>query len=185
MDKNENNKKEGPYSEIMFDKYTLKFRNIILENIEVNPLCDTEPTVKEIKKFYKSSLEDDSNMDNFLESYKKLIEIAFPRNGLILLKFNKKKYYDLFKIKEAFNMSGVELLFIPFIVSLDFKYITLNNEEKKTNIKLKYNRYYEDVLLISECSSKNLKIDSEPLYLGDNFIILKDEKEPETIKFCL
>ena len=66
------------------------------------------------------------NMKDFEENYKNLVNLVLFHDYLLIIKFEREKYYKLFNIEKGQPDSGPENLFAPYSLELSLEYITFS-----------------------------------------------------------
>lgn len=167
------------YARVVFFNEFMGVKSTSLKDIEFTPIYNDDVTIDRIKKFYASCIGKDwnINMTDFKKKYENLVELVLYDDNIIILKFLREKYYELFNIKKGFPNYGPEEFFAPYSLKLTLEYITFKEEKNLSSIKLIFGTYIEDTLMITKVISSDLTIETEPFAPPDYIIILnKDDK---------
>ena len=169
------------YARINFYNEYMQVKSVELKNLDFTPLYnDDYITIDKIKKFYEGCLNENWNMDleNFKENYKNLIELTLYDDTMLIIKFQKEKYYKFFNINKGYADFGTEKFFFPYSFKLEFKYTTFDDKKENASIQLVFGSYVDDTLILNKVISHQLTIKTEPLCLPDYIILLlnKDNK---------
>jgi len=174
------------YARVTFFKDYMNVKQVILKGIEFYPLFDREITLDEIKSFYKACINEKWNMDikDFKKRYENLVDLVLYDNCLIMLKFERKKYYEFFNIEKGYTdpldnlfSDGNERLFAPYSLKLELEYTTLSDKTEKENMEFIFKNYIDDFLVVKKIISNHLTIRTEPLCIPDYIILLKNNDE--------
>ena len=174
------------YAKVTFFKDYMNVKQVILKGIEFYPLFDREITLDEIKSFYKACINEKWNMDikDFKKRYENLVDLVLYDNCLIMLKFERKKYYEFFNIEKGYTdpldnlfSDGNERLFAPYSLKLELEYTTLSDKTEKENMEFIFKNYIDDFLVVKKIISNHLTIRTEPLCIPDYIILLKNNDE--------
>ena len=174
------------YAKVIFFKDYMNVKQVILKGIEFYPLFDREITFDEIKSFYKACINEKWNMDikDFKKRYENLVDLVLYDNCLIMLKFERKKYYEFFNIEKGYTdpldnlfSDGNERLFAPYSLKLELEYTTLSDKTEKENMEFIFKNYIDDFLVVKKIISNHLTIRTEPLCIPDYIILLKNNDE--------
>lgn len=169
------------YAYIIFNKYYLKLKSAKITDMQINPLFTYSPTMEDIKYYFRKYISDEwtIDMDDFEEKYSKLTQAVHFGTTAIFVKFDQKKYLELFNIKQ--NLYN-DFLFFPYILNITFNFVTLDGVNKEGIIEIKFNRYYENTLIVSESKSKIFCLDPIVITNRAHEILFKNEKDPEVQK---
>ena len=175
------------YAQVTFNnKNYIKVKQVILKGIEFYPLFDSEITIDRIKNFYKECINDKWNMDikDFKKKYESLVDLVLFGDWMIILKFEKKKYYEFFHIEKGYEdprenlfSDGNERLFAPYSLKLELEYTTFSDKTEKESIEFIFKNYIDDFLVARKIISNNLTIKTEPFIFPSYIIILKNNDE--------
>ena len=174
------------YARVTFFKDYMNVKQVILKGIEFYPLFDREITLDEIKSFYKACINEKWNMDikDFKKRYENLVDLVLYDNCLIMLKFERKKYYEFFNIEKGYTdpldnlfSDDNERLFAPYSLKLELEYTTLSDKTEKENMEFIFKNYIDDFLVVKKIISNHLTIRTEPLCIPDYIILLKNNDE--------
>ena len=174
------------YARVKFFKNYMKVKKVTLKDIEFHPLYDSEITLDAIKSFYKTCIDEKWNMDikDFKKKYESLVELVLYDECLVMLKFERKKYYELFNIEKGYEdpfenllSDGNERLFIHYFLKLKLEYTTLSDKTEIENIEFIFKNYIEDFLVARKIISNNLTIRTEPFVIPNYIILLKNNGE--------
>lgn len=167
------------YTRITFFNEYMNVKSVSLKDINFTVLFDGETTIDKIKTFFKDGMNENWNMDmnNFKNNYENLVELVLYDECLIMLKFQKEKYYKLFNIKKGPRYMGTEELFAPFSLSLTIEYTNFSDKTEKDVIEFIFRNYIDDFLVIRTVISKLLTIRTEPFLTPDYIILLDNEEE--------
>ena len=75
-----------------------------------------------------------------------------------------------------------DFLFFPYILNVTFNFVALDGVNKEGIIEIKFNRYYENTLIVSESKSKIFCLDPIVITNRAHEILFKNEKDPEVQK---
>ena len=119
------------YTRITFFNEYMHVSDVSLKDIIFRPIFDSDVTIEKIKSFYKDCINENWSMDlnNFQKNYEGLVELTLYDNCLILLKFEREKYYKLFNIEKGYSDFGTEMLFVPYSLKLVLEYTTFSKGE--------------------------------------------------------
>ena len=167
------------YTRITFFNEYMKVKSVSLKDIGFTVLYEEEPTIDKIKTFFQDGIKENWNMDmkNFKNNYENLVELVLYDDCLIMLKFKKEKYYNLFNIEKGHFFMGIEELFAPFSLSLTIEYTTFSDKTEKDVIEFVFKNYIEDFLVIRKVISGLLTIRTEPFLAPDYIILLANDEE--------
>ena len=114
------------YARINFFNEDMKVKTATLKDIEFTPIFEGDVTIDKIRSFYKNCIKENWNMDieDFEKNYKNLVELVLFHDYLLIIKFEREKYYKLFNIEKGEPDSGPENLFAPFSLKLSLEYVT-------------------------------------------------------------
>ena len=162
------------YARVVFFNEFMGVNSITLKDIEFFPIYNEEVSIDGIKKFYSNCIDEgwSMNMTDFKNNYENLVELVLYDNTLIILKFQKEKYYKLFNIRKGYPNYEQEELFAPYSFKLILEYTTFEGEKKESSIKLIFGTYIEDTLMITRVISSQLTIETEPFTPPDYIIKL-------------
>ena len=170
--------KNYKYAKVTFFNKIMDVKTVTLKEIEFTPLFNGDVTIERIKKFYVESIDEKWNMkiENFNKDYENLVELVLYSEYLIILKFEKQKYYNFFNIKKGYYEFGIEKLFIPYLLKLSLEYTTNDDKIENGSVKLIFGSYINDTLIISKVISNGITLKTDSFNLPDfNLILNKDE----------
>ena len=166
------------YTRITFFNEYMHVSDVSLKDITFRPIFDSDVTIEKIKSFYKDCINENWSMDlnNFQKNYEGLVELILYDNCLILLKFEREKYYKLFNIEKGYSDFGTEMLFAPYSLKLVLEYTTFSNKSEKASIEFIFGNYVEDALVVRKVISDLLTIETKPFLFPDYIIILLNKE---------
>ena len=166
------------YTRITFFNEYMHVSDVSLKDIIFRPIFDSDVTIEKIKSFYKDCINENWSMDlnNFQKNYEGLVELTLYDNCLILLKFEREKYYKLFNIEKGYSDFGTEMLFVPYSLKLVLEYTTFSNKLEKASIEFIFGNYVEDALVVRKVISDLLTIETKPFLFPDYIIILLNKE---------
>ena len=166
------------YTRITFFNEYMHVSDVSLKDIIFRPIFNSDVTIEKIKSFYKDCINENWSMDlnNFQKNYEGLVELTLYDNCLILLKFEREKYYKLFNIEKGYSDFGTEMLFIPYSLKLVLEYTTFSNKLEKASIEFIFGNYVEDALVVRKVISDLLTIETKPFLFPDYIIILLNKE---------
>lgn len=167
------------YARINYFNEDMKVQSVTLKDIEFNPIFESEVTIDNIRSFYKTCIKENWNMviKDFKENYRNLVELVLFDDYLLIIKFDREKYYKLFNIAKGQPDSGPENLFAPYYLKLSLEYITYAGKTEKETIEFIFKNYIEDFLVVRKVISNLLIIVTETFSAPDYIIAFISEEE--------
>ena len=164
------------FTKVFFFKEYMNTKSVELINLEFYPLFDKDITEDSIKEFYSEYIDNNwkINLDNFENKYSEFVEPILYADFLILLKFDKKKYVNFFKIKKGPYSFVSDRLFAPFILKLHLRYTNFEDQKIETKVEFSFRYYSDDALTIDKFDSKDLIIE-EPYTFHDYVLVLPED----------
>ena len=170
------------YARINFFNDDMKVKTTTLKDIKFNPIFEGEVTIDKIRSFYKDCIKENWNMNmkDFEENYKNLVNFVLFHDYLLIIKFEKEKYYKLFNIEKGQPDSGPETLFAPYSLELSLEYITFSGKVVNDTIEFIFRNYVKDFLIVRTVISDLLTIVTEPFCVPDYIIAFNSEEEKKS-----
>ena len=150
---------------------------VSLKKIEFTPIFNDEVTIDKIKEFYFGRIDKNWSTDikDFKERYKNLVEVILYCDSIIILKFEREKYLNFFNIKEGYLNFNTERLFAPYLLKVELEYTTAKDKVVPATIEFRFNDYVDDALIISKLTSRLLTIETKGFCAPDYVVILRNK----------
>ena len=166
------------YARVTFITDYMNVKSVSLKDVKFSVKYDGDVTIDKIKDFFKGCINEDWKMDlkDFQKNYEGLVELVLYDDCLIVVKFEKEKYYKLFNIEKGNSeFEKLEKLFAPYSLELTLEYTTLNGKTEEEAIEFIFKNYIDDFLVVRKVISDLLTIRTEPFQSPYYVIILKEE----------